>query len=81
MLPATGERLALEVVRIDVDDREVLIAAFAGLFGGVRKHDAGVELVDAHAPVIAERQFHEGLPGGVRYSARTKISPPRSTTL
>ena len=54
-----GKQLVLEVVRIDVDDREVLIAALARLLGGMRKHDAGVELLDPHAPVIAERQFHD----------------------
>src|SRR5215475_2188460 len=75
-----GKRLALEVMRINIDDRKICVAALARLLGGMRERNTGVELVDAHAPVIAERQFHQDLPRGgrarrLRYSAMMKTSP------
>ena len=48
-LTISAKMLDLEVMRIDVDDREILIAALARLLGGMRQHDAGVEFLDLHA--------------------------------
>src|SRR5262249_21754907 len=82
-----GKRLGLEVVGVDVDDRKALVAALARLLGGVRQRDAGIELVDAHASVIAERQFHQTSSkheesfGIMLYSVTTNTSPPRSITV
>ena len=52
------EQLQLVVVRVDIDDRELVVVALLGLLGGVGQHLAGVELVDLHAAVFAEREFH-----------------------
>jgi hypothetical protein len=54
------ERLELVMVRVDVDDRELVVVALLRLLGGVSQHLAGVELVDLHAAVFAEREFHGG---------------------
>src|SRR5215831_3257344 len=43
-----GKRLALEVMRINVDNGKVRVTALTRLLGGMRERDAGVELVDAH---------------------------------
>ena len=51
------ERLQLVVMRVDVDDRKVLVAAVLRLLGGVREHLAGVEFLDLHAAVVAEREI------------------------
>ena len=56
------ERFELVVVRVDVDDRELVVVALLGLPRGVRQHLAGVELVDLHAAVVAEREIHHGVP-------------------
>jgi hypothetical protein len=55
------ERFQLVVVRVDVDDRELVVVALLGLLRGLRQHFSGVELVDLHAAVFAERQFHHGV--------------------
>jgi hypothetical protein len=52
------ERLELVVVGVDVDDGEILVAAIFRLAGGVREHFSGVEFLDLHATVVAERKFH-----------------------
>ena len=52
------ERLELVVMRVDVDDRELIVFALLRLARGVRQRLAGVELVDLHAAVFAERKFH-----------------------
>ena len=63
------ERLQLVVVRVDVDDRELVVVALLGLARGMRQHLAGVELVDLHAAVFAEREFHGRalLSAGIRW--------------
>ncbi len=56
------ERLQLVVVRVDVDDREVPVAALARLLRGVGEQLGGVEFLDRHAAEIGQRQVHHTFP-------------------
>ena len=66
------EQLQLVVMRVDIDDRELVVAALLGLPRGVRQHLAGVELVDLHAAVVAEREFHDACSFSRRFRSRRR---------
>jgi hypothetical protein len=46
-------------MRIHVDDGEILVAALGCLLGCVRQQLAGIELLDLHAPKVAEWEIHD----------------------
>jgi hypothetical protein len=58
-----ADRLAFVVVRVDIDNREILVPAFGGLLRGVRQQLAGVELFDLHAAEVGQRKIHVIFPG------------------
>ena len=47
-----ADRFAFVVMRVDIHDREILVAAFGGLLGRMREQLAGVEFLDLHAAKI-----------------------------
>ncbi len=53
-----ADRFAFVVMRVDVDDGKILVAAFGGLLGRVGQQLAGVEFLDLHAAEIAEGKIH-----------------------
>jgi hypothetical protein len=69
------------VMRIDVDDRELVIAALARLTRRVRQQLRGVEFLHRHAAEIAELEVHGlSLPGfDVRCEAPGRMSQPVMT--
>ena len=46
------------MMRIDVDDREFLVAALLRLLGRMRQQLGRVELFDRHATEVIRLQFH-----------------------
>ena len=42
------DRFGLVVMRVDVDDRKILVAALGRLLGGMREKFRGVEFLDRH---------------------------------
>ena len=57
-----ADRLAFVVMRVDIDDREILVPAFGSLLRGVRQQLAGVEFLDLHAAEIGQRKIHAIFP-------------------
>src|SRR5262249_3769186 len=70
--------LVLVMVRIHVDDEEVLVVALARLLGGVLEMLLDRELVEAQVADLATRHVHGRSPGAAQ--ATTKMSSPRRTT-
>ena len=54
-----ADRFAFVVMRIHVNDGEILVAALGCLLGCMRQQLAGVEFLDLHAPKVAEREIHD----------------------
>ena len=46
------ERLVLVVVRVDVDDQEILVLALHGLLGGMRQRLRGVVMLKRDVPLL-----------------------------
>ena len=55
-------RLGFVVMRVDVHDRELVVPALLSLALGVGEKLAGIEFLDAHRPVVAQRQVHGETP-------------------
>ena len=66
------ERFQLVVMRVDVDDRELVVAALARLVRGVLQELGGVEFLDRHLAEVGERDIdHVVLYTGVRTTPAT----------